>query len=552
MHNQLKPLEVRFTDSGRITAVIASEYPVERNFGFEVLEITPASVNLDRFPLPVIRSHNSEQLPIGVASNPRFDGPFLLADLEISKSEERISKDIKDGILNNISIGYRILDSVPMDDGIRVTKFEIYEVSLVSVPADPQAKIIQRKLTMENAEVRSNNKEHQEIVALAKHHNKESLAMDAIEKNQSLETFRVRLMDAIATPPLDLPMAPTGLNKREIASFSIAKALMAKADGDWRDAGFEAEVLRETQKYATRQNSIVLPAELMQRDILKSGNGANLVGTDYMPDRMIDYLYAKSDLLSRVTSMTGLTQDVAIPRMTGTTSTAYYTEGAAITESTPTFDQVTLSPNTLASMVEYSRKMLVQGLPNIESLVRNDMARVIALKQDEVIINGSGSAPEPEGILNTTGIGSVALGTNGSAPTYAKLIDLIKEVAVDNADENAVFLINPQTEAFLRKTVKVSSTDSIMLLEGDSIAGRQVVVSAKVPSTLTKGTGSGLSAILYGNMNDVIYASFGGLELVVDPFSNLNKGLIRVAAFLENDIAIRHPESFAAISDAVV
>ena len=131
-------------------------------------------------------------------------------------------------------------------------------------------------------------------------------------------------------------------------------------------------------------------------------------------------------------------------------------------------------------------------------------------------------------------------------------MDLIKEVAVDNADENAIFLMNPQTEAFLRKTAKVSSTDSVMILEDDSIAGRQVVVSAKVPADLTKETGTGLSAILYGNFNDVVYASFGGLELVIDPYSNLNKWMIRLAAFLESDVAIRHPESFAAITDAVV
>ncbi len=73
-----------------------------------------------------------------------------------------------------------------------------------------------------------------------------------------------------------------------------------------------------------------------------------------------------------------------------------------------------------------------------------------------------------------------------------------------------------------------------------------------MPADLTKGTGSGLSAILYGNFNHVVYPSFGGLEFVLDPYSNLNKEIIRLAAFLESDVAIRHPESFAAITDAVV
>ena len=112
--------------------------------------------------------------------------------------------------------------------------------------------------------------------------------------------------------------------------------------------------------------------------------------------------------------------------------------------------------------------------------------------------------------------------------------------------------INPQTEAFLRKTAKVSSTDSVMILEGNTLANRPVIVSQNVPSNLTKGTGSGLSAIIYGNLNDVLYASFGGLEIVVDPHTKLNQGIIRVAAFMEVDVALRHPESFSAIKDANV
>ena len=91
-----------------------------------------------------------------------------------------------------------------------------------------------------------------------------------------------------------------------------------------------------------------------------------------------------------------------------------------------------------------------------------------------------------------------------------------------------------------------------MILEGNELANRPVIVSQNLPSNLTKGTGTDLSAILYGNLRDVLYASFGGLEIVVDPHTKLNQGIIRVGAFLENDLALRRPESFAAILDANV
>lgn len=84
------------------------------------------------------------------------------------------------------------------------------------------------------------------------------------------------------------------------------------------------------------------------------------------------------------------------------------------------------------------------------------------------------------------------------------------------------------------------------------MANRPVVVASTVPSNLTKGTGTDLSAIIYGNLSDVVYATFGGLEITVDPYTKLDTGVIRVGAYLENDIAVRHPESFSAILDADV
>ena len=542
-------LSVRKLQDGSYKAVLATEYPVDRPFGREVLEITRTAINFERFPLPVILSHKQDTLPVGRAVNPRIIDKELVADIQLGESDEAksVARDIEDGVITSVSIGYKNKDYVEIEGGARITQWTPFEVSLVSVPADPHATIGIRSMSNEFT-----RREAGEIMNLAHRHNLVPDALSAIESGMSIDDFRSHVLDKIGSKGA-LDTGPViGLTDNEAKAFSLSRAILAQANNDWSDAGFEKEVLRTTSRYSTRQNGFVLPAEMMQRDILKSGTGGNLVGTEHMSSRFINYLYKRSDILSRVTTMEGMTQDIAIPRMTGTSSSAYYTEGGTISESTPTFDQVTLSANTLAALVEFSRKMFVQGLPDVEAIVRRDLARVLGLKIDETILNGTGTAPEPEGILNTTGIGNVAMGTNGGAPTYGKLIDLIKEVAIDGADQNGVFIINPQTEAFLRKTAKVSSTDSVMILEGNTLANRPVVVSQNVPSNLTKGTGSGLSAIIYGNLSDVLYASFGGLEIVVDPHTKLNQGIIRVAAFMEVDVALRHPESFSAIKDANV
>ena len=132
------------------------------------------------------------------------------------------------------------------------------------------------------------------------------------------------------------------------------------------------------------------------------------------------------------------------------------------------------------------------------------------------------------------------------------MVDLIAAVAEDNArSEGSVFISNSKVEGKLRKTSKVSSTDSVMVLENGQVAGRNFIISNAMPSNLTKGTGTGLSAILFGDLREVIVGMFGDLEIVVDPHTKLNENLLRIASFMEVDLGLRHVESFAAMNDAI-
>ncbi len=78
------------------------------------------------------------------------------------------------------------------------------------------------------------------------------------------------------------------------------------------------------------------------------------------------------------------------------------------------------------------------------------MLQSFARKIDEVAIEGGGSN-EPTGILQTNGIGSAAMGTNGGAVTYAKLVELEREVAIDNALNGRLgYLTNAKVVAAMR------------------------------------------------------------------------------------------------------
>ena len=142
------------------------------------------------------------------------------------------------------------------------------------------------------------------------------------------------------------------------------------------------------------------------------------------------------------------------------------------------------------------------------------------------------------------------------APTLDHLLDLKKKVAVDNADvASCGYLTNAKVEAVFSKA-KDSQSQYLLSPYGtelgrSQIAGRRFEVSNNVPADLTKGTGTNLSAVIYGNFADLLIGLYGTLEILVDPYTDFAKGTTGVRALQSIDIAVRHAESFAAMKDAI-
>ena len=159
----------RALQDGVFDAVIATQHPVPRSYGSEVLAITPDAVDLSRFPLPVLVLHEMKQLPIGTAKNPTITDGQLRAEVYLSDSDEalRVGKDITDGVLRHVSVGYSIQDTQNGPDGeTRVTKWQPHELSVVSVPADPSATISKRGIRNMTTEAKAVRKDVTEIMTL--------------------------------------------------------------------------------------------------------------------------------------------------------------------------------------------------------------------------------------------------------------------------------------------------------------------------------------------------------------------------------------------------
>ena len=117
------------------------------------------------------------------------------------------------------------------------------------------------------------------------------------------------------------------------------------------------------------------------------------------------------------------------------------------------------------------------------------------------------------------------------------------------------FITNAKVEAALKQTVKVSSTDSMTLIDpyraGRVIDGVPYYITNAVSSALTKSSTTGLSALFYGNWQDLWLAQWGGIEFLVNPYSKDDYGLTRINAAVYYDCNVVRPVSFAACLDAV-
>lgn len=592
-----------------VTLAFASETPVPRYWGVEILDCEARSIRMDRLNsgCALLVNHDTED-QVGVIESVQIGADKVArAVVRFGKSvrASEIFQDVVDGIRRNVSVGYQIHDAKleSESEGVgtyRVTDWEPYEISIVPVPADiksgigrsaeqpitpnspeiimsddnktpaPAAPVIDTsKITAEAT--RSGAEGERKRIAdittgagqLAKYEGVREVASEAIRSGWSMDQFRAKALELVTSKPL--PTADIGMSNNEVRQYSMVRALHAMAnptDQRAREAAaFEFEV---SGAAADKQNrsvkGILVPFDVLKAqradDLVKgtANKGGNLVATDLLTGNFIDLL-RNAMVINRMGAqfLTGLVGNIAIPRQTGGATAYWVAESGTGSNSSQSFDQVPMSPKTLLGRTQISRKLLLQSSLDVESFVRGDLATVLGLAMQAAAIKGGGSN-EPTGILGTSGIGSVVGGTNGLAPTWANIVALETAVAIANADVGTLgYLTNAAVRGTLKTTAKMSNTIAQAVWgEGNTpLNGYQAGVTNAVPSNGTKGTGTALSSIIFGNFADLIFGIWGGLELQVDPYSSGDSGSIIVRAFQDADIAVRHPESFSAMTDAI-
>jgi HK97 family phage major capsid protein/HK97 family phage prohead protease len=594
----------------------SSELPVERWFGYEILDHTKDSVDLSRLNgggALLVDHDTRDQVGVVEAANITDRKGKATVRFGQSARAKEIFTDVKDGIRTLVSVGYRIRKMVTdkIDEGVetlRAVDWMPYEISLVSVPADPSVgvgragdfkpqfltliessetehKTMKRNILFDAAPAatspaggggaassattaaaaatpaagtRTAADERRimgEMLAIGRQFDAMKEAEQFIADGKTPEELRKHILEnKFSAKPLKTS-PDVGMSRTEVKRWSLVRGLRMISNKKPVD-GLEREVNEEMEKLCGRSTEgIYIPNEVVHghpddrmRDLAATGGGPTggyTVQTDVLGGSLIELLRNMMITFSLgARKLGGLVGNVAIPSQSGGATAYWVAENAQTTSSNPTFGQIGLTPHRLSAVTALGKMLLAQSSVDVEGLVREDLARVLAIAIDLAALAGAGNNDEPLGIVNTPGVGSVSF---GAAATWAKILDF--ETQVSNANAllgNLAYASTPATRAKLKAAAKIGSTFPVFMWEKGAAPGEGEINSYR--AVATKQIAGDL--MIFGNWSDLIIADWIGMDVVVDPYTLADKHQVKTTINMLADVAVRHLGSFAVSSDS--
>lgn len=256
---------------------------------------------------------------------------------------------------------------------------------------------------------------------------------------------------------------------------------------------------------------------------------------------LIDRLRAQSVVNragARVVPLT--TNSHSIAKLLTDPTPAWRSEAGAITESDPTFGQVTFAPHSLAVIVKVSRELLDDSL-NVGSALPEVLTKALAQEMDRVALFGSGTAPEPRGVANVSGISTNALGS--SLASYAPLVAARTSLLTANAGEPSAIIMHPRDEGTF-----AGLTDSTgqPLLMPQRLANVPVLTTTQIPTD--GGADSDESTIFVGDFRRLLIGMRQDIRVEVLRERYAETHQYAFIAHMRADVAVEHPAAFHTIT----
>lgn len=585
-----------------VEVAVSSEHAARQWFGMEVLDHSPEAVDLSRLltGAPLLLEHRrSEQ--IGVVEKAWLDGDRKIRALvRFSRSElaEPVWQDVLDGIRRNISCSYLIHEMVleRSESGVdhyRITRWEPYEVSSVSVPADPtvgvgrSSEATTNTITIRGTAMPTPNPAHEDgqrsaaapaaiitdpvaadrqrvadVIALGDRFNQRDLATEAISKGYSADQMRSLILERQA-PAAPLSQAPAeqgardlpgfktqvsaralGVSEKEQEQYSLMRALNAAASGDWSKAGLERAInIAAAEEVKREARGFFVPHDILMRGLSKGapGKGGELVTTELLLEQFADILRNKTVMAQLgMKLLTGLDGDIDLPKKTSGSAFQWLGEGEDAIDSDFDFTTLNMTPKTIAGAIPLTRKLRKQASRSIESLIITDLIDGMGVAIDYAMLAGPGGKA-PLGLLNDIGVPGLTYPAGGIS--FGKLVDMLTKIGTYNADRGSLaYLTSVVERGYALQTLKNNVSGASYLWDNDRVNGHKAEATNQVAA----------DTWIFGDFSQVICGMWGVLDLKPDTAKLAASDGLVLRAFQDVDVVNRRKESFCIAKKAVV
>lgn len=258
---------------------------------------------------------------------------------------------------------------------------------------------------------------------------------------------------------------------------------------------------------------------------------------------------------ARFASYGGGRSKVEVPRITAGAAASWVAEEAAPGSNTnpAAAEKMTLTPRQLTASVRITRTMAMNAGGDLDDWVMADLAGAVGSAVDAAGLAGAGGNA-PTGVLNDSNVPILAIGANGGAPTRAHLLAALKAVLSANGGASATSRLgwasSVDGEVKLRSVDGSTAGAGAWLWDDDEILDKPAYSSTALPNNLTKGSGAGLSPLIFGDWDQlVVNLPDDGMDVLVNPFTVAPDVIVTV--FLEAAVGVRRASSFVLIKDMV-
>lgn len=302
------------------------------------------------------------------------------------------------------------------------------------------------------------------------------------------------------------------------------------------------------------ERGLVEFAENVKALVEGSGSGAIVVPPEFSAS-IFDRLAAQSvGLRSGFRVIETASDELHLPKVTSDVTAAFVAEAGAIGESDPGLDEEVATPRKLAALTTMSTELVMDSNPAVTAIVRDNMARAIALALDLAFYEGNGVAPNPTGLRNVTGIQTLA--HNAALTDLDPFADAIGMLAEENAEASAIVMHPRDWRTLMKLKQGAANTggENVPLLTAENVGGEIRRTIFGVPVYLSSqlatdgGVGTNESTIYVYQADQVVAVRREDLRVETNPYSLFANDQIQLRSISRWDIVVPQPKAVLTIT----